>query len=364
MKRLRIGVVGAGLIGQVEHIPNLLRMRDRFELVGVADASAKMRAELDRRGIKPFPDYQSLLECSLDALLIAAPDQYHAEMTLAALAKGVHVFCEKPLCFSVSEAREVKAARDKAGRVVQVGYMKRFDPNYELLRGMMPEGGRGLRFISVEVQDPDFWPFNQHQGDFVKIDDVPPALIAEGRARMVRQVERATGKVLDGAALRGFTNSYCSSLVHNINAVHGLLSTMGVETDGVIGAAFFAGGDGGHGSLRLKDRDAIWQMTHLFVPHVADYRERISLYFDDAVFELTFPSPYLNHFPTRLHVARSQGNVWQRTEYRAGYEEAFIRELIGFWSSVAEGASVRNTVEHAERDLELAARLAECALRA
>ena len=364
MRRLRIGVVGAGLIGQLEHIPNLLRMPNRFELVGVADASARMRSELDRRGIKPFPDYQSLLDSPLDALLIAAPDQYHAEMTLAALSKGLHVFCEKPLCFSASEAREIAAARDKSGRVMQVGYMKRFDPNYELLRGMVPEGGRGLRFISVEVQDPDFWPFNQHQGDFVKIDDVPPALIADGRARMVQQVKRATGRTLDGAALRGFTNSYCSSLIHDINAVHGLLSVMGVETGSVIGAAFFAGGDGGHGSLRLKDRDAIWQMTHLFVPQVADYRERISLYFDDAVFELTFPSPYLSHFPTRLHVARSEGNVWQKTEYRAGFEEAFIRELIGFWSSVVEGAPVRNTIEDAERDLDLAARLAEYALRA
>jgi predicted dehydrogenase len=363
MKKLKIGVVGAGLIGQVEHIPNLLKLSSRFELVGIADASPRMRATLTARGLKAFPDYQSLIEDPLDALLIAAPDQYHAEITLAALARGLHVFCEKPLCFSVAEAREIAAARDRAGRVVQVGYMKRFDPNYELLREMLPKNGQGLRFISVEVQDPDFWPFNQHQGDFVKSDDLPRELIADGRRRVVEQVQRATGHVLDGGALRGFTNSYCSSLIHNINAVHGLLDLMGMETGKVIGAAFFAGGDGGHGSVRLKDRDAIWQMTHLFVPHVADYRERVSLYFDNSVFELTFPSPYLNHFPTRLQVSRSEGNVWKRTEYRAGYEEAFIRELIGFWSSVVEGAPIRNTVEAAERDLELAARLAEYALR-
>jgi predicted dehydrogenase len=363
MKKLKIGVVGAGLIGQVEHIPNLLKLSSRFELAGVADASPRMRAALTARGLAAFPDYQSLIERPLDALLIAAPDQYHAEITLAALARGLHVFCEKPLCFSVAEAREVAAARDRAGRVVQVGYMKRFDPNYELLREMLPKNGQGLRFISVEVQDPDFWPFNQHQGHFVKSDDLPRELIADGRRRMVEQVQRATGHVLDGGALRGFTNSYCSSLIHNINAIHGLLDLMGIETGQVIGAAFFAGGDGGHGSVRLKDRDAIWQMTHLFVPHVADYRERVSLYFDNSVFELTFPSPYLNHFPTRLQVSRSEGNVWQRTEYRAGYEEAFIRELIGFWSSVVEGAPIRNTVEAAERDLELAARLAEYALR-
>jgi predicted dehydrogenase len=363
VKRLRIGVIGAGLIGQVEHIPNLRRLGAHYEIVAVADASAQMRAELERRGLSAVADYHALLERPLDAILVAAPDQYHAEITLAALDRGLHVFCEKPLCFSVGEAKEIAAARDRAGKVVQVGYMKRFDPSYEMLRKMLPPDGAGLRLISVEVQDPDSWPFNQHQGDFIKTTDIPSALIEDALARRERQVERATGHVLTGAEIWGFTNSYCSSLIHDINAVHGLLDVMGLDTGSVIGAAFFAGGDGGHGSVRLKGRDAIWQMTHLFVPKIADYRERITLYFDDAAYELTFPSPYLNHFPTRLTADRSKGSVWERTEYRASYEEAFIRELVGFWQSVTNGEPVRNTVEAAERDLQLAARLAEAALR-
>jgi predicted dehydrogenase len=362
MTRLRIGVVGAGLIGQVEHIPNLLRLSSQYEITGIADASPRMRAELEAQGFRVFSTYAQLLELELDAILIAAPDPYHAEITLAALARGLHVFCEKPLCFSVDEAKEIAAARDRAGKVVQIGYMKRFDPSYETLLGMIPKDGEGLRFISVEVQDPDFWPFNQHQGKFVKTDDIPAELVSEQRSRREKQVLRATGHMLTGPELWGFTNSYCSSLIHNINAVHGMLDEMSLETGEVVGAAFFAGGDGGHGSVRLKQRDALWQMTHLFVPKVADYRERIALYFDDSVYELIFPSPYLNHFPTRLTVARSEGNRWQKTEYRTGFEEAFVRELVGFWGSVAKGAPVRNTVEMAERDLELAARLARCSL--
>jgi predicted dehydrogenase len=362
MTRLRIGVVGAGLIGQVEHIPNLLRLSSLYEIAGIADASPKMRNELTTRGFTVFADYHRLLKEDLDALLIASPDPYHAEITVAALAKGFHVFSEKPLCFSVDEAREIAAARDKAGKVVQVGYMKRFDPNYETLLSMLPRHGDGLRYISVEVQDPDSWPFNQHQGDFVKTDDVPRELVEEARSKREKQVLRATGHMLAGAEMWGFTNSYCSSLIHNINAVHGMLDVMGLETGEVVGAAFFAGGDGGHGSVRLKQRDALWQMTHLFVPKVADYRERISLYFDDSVFELTFPSPYLNHFPTQLTVARSEGNQWQKTEYRNGFDEAFVKELVGFWDSAVKGAPVRNTVEAAERDLDLAARLARSAI--
>ena len=357
MTQLRIGVVGAGLIGQVEHIPNLLRLSRKFRIAGIADASPKMRRELEARGFRVFPTHRELLESGIDAVLIAAPDPYHAEITLTALAKGLHVFCEKPLCFSVDEAREIAAKQKQAGTVVQVGYMKRFDPSYELLLSMIPRDGEGLRMISVEVQDPDSWPFNQHQGDFVKIDDVPRELVEEARSKRDSQVLRAVGRTLSGGEMWGFTNSYCSSLIHNINAVHGMLDVMGLDVGDVVGAAFFAGGDGGHGSVRLKQRDALWQMTHLFVPKVADYKERISLYFDDSVFELTFPSPYLNHFPTHLSVARSQGNTWQKTEYRASYEEAFMRELAGFWNSIVEGAPVRNTIEAAARDLDLAARL-------
>lgn len=362
MTRIRIGVVGAGLIGQVEHIPNLARLSSRFEIAGIADASPRMRGELERRGFRSLSNYRELMWLDLDAILIAAPDPYHAEITLAALDRGLHVFCEKPLCFSVAEAEEIAAARARAGKVVQVGYMKRFDPSYEALLAMLPKDGEGLRFISVEVQDPDFWPFNQHQGEFVKTDDVAPGLIEEAKSHREQQVLRATGHRLKGAEMWGFTNSYCSSLIHDINAVHGMLDVMGLETGDVVGAAFFAGGDGGHGSVRLKGRDALWQMTHLFVPKVADYRERISLYFDNAVLELTFPSPYLNHFPTRLTVARTDGNKWHRTEHRAGFEEPFVRELIGFWESVTMGAPIRNTIEAATRDLELAARLARRAL--
>lgn len=362
-KRIRIGVVGAGLIGQVEHIPNLRRLERLFDVVGVADASADMRHELESRGYKAFRSYEQLFDAGIDAILIAAPDQYHAEITLHALDRGIHVFCEKPLCFSVPQAKEIAAARDKAGKVVQVGYMKRYDPSYEKLLSLLPKDASELRMVSVEVQDPDSWPFNQHQGDFVKTSDIPADIVADGKRLRDQQVTRAVGRELTPSQMWGYTNSYCSSMVHDINVAHGVFERLGVETGQVVGAAFFAGGDGSHGCVRLAGCDAILQMTHLFVHKVADYKERVTIYFNDYVFELTFPSPYLNHFPTRLTVSKSDGMCWQETAYRANYEEPFIRELIGFWKSMVEGAPVRNTVEAAIKDLGLVARLTEFAIR-
>jgi len=216
---------------------------------------------------------------------------------------------------------------------------------------------------SVEVQDPDSWPFNQHQGDFVKTNDIPVEVVEDGRRRRDEQVTRAVGRALTPSEMWGYTNSYCSSMIHDINVVHGVLESLAIDTGPVVGAAFFAGGDGSHGCVRLTGCDAIWQLTHLFVHKVADYKERVTLYFNDCVYELTFPSPYLNHFPTRLTVSRSEAACLEETTYRASYEEPFIRELVGFWRSVVEDAPVRNTVEAATKDLSLVSRLTEFAIR-
>jgi hypothetical protein len=54
---------------------------------------------------------------------------------------------------------------------------------------------------------------------------------------------------------------------------------------------------------------------------------------------------------------------WEETAYRPSYEEPFIRELVGFWRSVVEGAPVRNTIEAATKDLSLVSRLTEFAIR-
>jgi predicted dehydrogenase len=120
----------------------------------------------------------------------------------------------------------------------------------------------------------------------------------------------------------------------------------------------FAGGDGGHGAVSLMDGRALWNMVHLTVPSLADYKERISLFFDDAAIELQFPSPWLNHQPTRLMIKTSDGHLWCRTELRAGYQEAFVREIEHFHDACTTGTPVRNSAEDARRDQALLCALA------
>ena len=348
--RIRIGVVGCGLISQVEHIPNVLALKSKFELRGVSDPSASVRAAMSEKfATKAVASPDELIALDLDALLIATPDSWHGVLAERAMRAGLHVFSEKPLCYGVAEIDSLAKVQEETGKLLQVGYMKRFDPSYEQACALI--GGRGdkLRFLSVEVNDPDAWPFVAHHS-LVSGHDVSADIIAETQRRRRDQVHAALGFEPEPVMFKGFAGAYCSALVHDVNAVHGLLSAMEMEVGRVQGASIFAGGGGGHASIALRKGEALWTMNYIEVPKVADYCERISLYFDDEILDLIFPAPYLNHHPTKLVRRRSNGAVLETTAIRTDYSEAFVRELEGFHAAVAGKGPLRNPISDARRD--------------
>ncbi len=359
---MKIAVAGAGLIAQVEHIPNLLALKDEFEIVGVADSSKKTRAFIrDYYKLPTFETFLALFDLSPDAMLVSTPEYFHEEMCGLALKAGVHVFCEKPLCYSVAEAENLIRYRDEAGKVLQVGYMKRWDPSYEMLLEQIAGSGERLRFIGVEVNDPDFWPFVAHRRT-CRADDLDGSVLAAWKSVQADQVENAVGKRLFGGELRGFTKAYCSSMIHDLNLVQGILDKMGIVDRKAIHGALFANGEGGSAALSLSRGKAFCHLAHVLVPRLADYQERMSLFFDDRRFEMIFPSPYLNHFPTTLESWSSEGNRLIRSVIQNGFHEAFVRELQGFHEAVVNGTPVRNSAEEARDDLVLIREFARFAL--
>jgi predicted dehydrogenase len=357
-RRLKIGVAGCGLIAQVEHIPNLLALPAMFELIAISDPSQTVRDALSERfGVPAVADVQALFGMGLDALMICAPDAWHGELVEAGLKNGLHVFCEKPLCYGAAEIDALMALEQRTGLVVQVGYMKRFDPGYQAACEYIKGKGDTLRAVSVEVNDPDAGPFVGHH-PLVAGSDVSRALIAETGERKAKQVAAAL-QLTPGAILaKGFAGAYCSSLVHDVNAVHGLLDAMGVSAGKPLQAAIFAGGSAAQGAVELRDGMALWSMVYLELPAVGFYRERISLYFDDEVVELVFPAPYLNHFPTQLTITRSGHRDIETIDVRSGFNEPFVLELEAFWSSVTQGSPKINTMSEARRDQVLLTALA------
>jgi len=139
---LRIGVIGAGGMGR-EHIANLHQLED-VNVVVVADAlpeHAVLGAEL--AGAESCADPMAVAtRTDLDGLVIASPDDTHAEFTIAAIEAGLPVLCEKPLAVTVEDARRVTDAEAAAtGSQVQLGLMRVYDPAHQQVAAAMADLG-------------------------------------------------------------------------------------------------------------------------------------------------------------------------------------------------------------------------------
>ena len=131
MKPVKVGVIGIGNMGW-NHARVLSLLRDA-ELVGVADPDAARGAlATEQFGCRWFADYNDLI-AEVEAVCIAVPTLLHHPVGMACLKAGVHVLIEKPIAANEQEARELIAAAEQAGRLLQVGHIERFNPAFREL---------------------------------------------------------------------------------------------------------------------------------------------------------------------------------------------------------------------------------------
>lgn len=146
-----VGVIGTGVMGS-EHARLLSRGTPGAQLAGVFDADAG-RAERAAAGAAVFPDPRSLIASDrVEAVIIASPDATHAELAMACLEAGKPVLCEKPLASTTADAlRVVQAEVALKRRLIQVGYMRRFDPGYQEMKRIKDEGEIGATVLLHNV---------------------------------------------------------------------------------------------------------------------------------------------------------------------------------------------------------------------
>ncbi len=155
-----IGLVGLGMMGRT-HL-------GCYADIPAAEVVALCDLEPDRLRGDQYPapdadrtdDYAALLERSdLDAVDLCVPTHLHAEMATAALKAGKHVFCEKPIALRAEDAEGVLSAARDAGRVLMVGHVLRFWPEYLAIEQMISSGrfGRVRSAFLRRVSGPPDW---------------------------------------------------------------------------------------------------------------------------------------------------------------------------------------------------------------
>ena len=143
---IRIGLIGAGIMGS-DHARIFSGQTPGVKLQYICDADAKrLKSIADETGAAhTSTDPLAVINAhDVDAIVIASPDETHAPLTTAALAKGKPVLCEKPLSPSSVECLKVIEAELKIGkRLAQIGFMRRFDPSYVEMKSVLKSGTLG-----------------------------------------------------------------------------------------------------------------------------------------------------------------------------------------------------------------------------
>lgn len=164
---VRVGIIGVGNMG-ADHARTFVAHVPGASLAAVYDADSKRAAavaeETGAASVAASPE-ALISDAKIDAVLIASPDQTHGALTLACIAARKPVLCEKPLAPTPKECLEVLAAETKAGkRLVQTGYMRRYDPAYVDMKARWKSGvlGKPLMFHCMHrnVSAPDWFTSN------------------------------------------------------------------------------------------------------------------------------------------------------------------------------------------------------------
>ncbi len=143
MKPVRIGLIGIGIMG-AGHLKYLLELSDLFEVTALCDIDPARFSLPGAKGIPCFENFHKLLDSGLcEAVGIATPHPCHGEISIAAFAAGMHVFCEKPLTVSVSECDRVLAAAKKSGKVFATDFAMRTFPVNRVMRDWIKKGKLG-----------------------------------------------------------------------------------------------------------------------------------------------------------------------------------------------------------------------------
>ena len=342
---VRIGVVGCGSIAQVQHLPFLTELAEEFEVAAVCDASPSAVEYAARLYHVPnrYTDYRSMLDSDIDAVLMCHYDP-KTEVVVASLDAGKHVFVEKPVCYSNEEFSMIEEAARRSGTVAQAGYMKLYEPAYEMAK---PEimAMDDVRFIQINHLHPDN---DLHVAQFRTraFDDVPQDVIEKTSAARQLAVRQAIGDA-PPEAVRAF-GTIAGSMIHDL---YGLRDLFGSPTR-VLSTEIWQGGGAITTTLEFPQGIrcvASW----IDLPDLWDFYETLEVYGSRKRVIISYPTGFSREVAElKIHEIDQKGTSIVK-EPALDWESPFRRELRHFHDCIVNGTASRSPLVEAGQDVAL-----------
>ena len=163
----KVAVIGCGHWGK-----NLVRnFAELGALVAISDPNTELAEQFSIQFNVPALDFEAILEGDCEGVVIAAPAPLHASLSQKAFAAGKHVYVEKPLAMTLTEADAMTEAATQANRQLMVGHLLQYHPVFARLRDMVRQGALGaLKYIysnrlslgKIRSEEDVIWSFAPH----------------------------------------------------------------------------------------------------------------------------------------------------------------------------------------------------------
>lgn len=334
LRKVKLGFVGCGMMGQIAHLPNYIES-DKCEVVALAE----LRPHLARAVAQKFNIprvYETHAELARDpeveAVVEITTDHLHAPIAIDLLNAGKHVLTEKPIATRVSDAARMVEAAEAKGLRLMVTYMKRYDPGIEEAKRIVDrlietkELGE-ITFVRAHCFGGD-WVCNA--GKPITTDEPYPPVTPRLPDWLPAELARPFG---------GFNNVYC----HNVNLIRHLLG----DITGVHHAEF---GE----RARVVLLEVAGTVASLETGPLSAHRwdEELKIYFQDGWLEIISAPPLLRNVPAQVRLYKA-GKIREMVESFPAWDWGFRRTAEHFLDCIIEGKEPRSSGKDSLKDLEI-----------
>ncbi|EME86728.1 uncharacterized protein MYCFIDRAFT_210592 [Pseudocercospora fijiensis CIRAD86] len=363
-KRLRAGILGAGLVAQTIHLPNLSLVSHLYEVTAICDISQKNVDHCASKFHIPLATTNAeevITSPNVDVVFILTSDEFHEPYTIAAIEAGKHVLVEKPLSLSLPSAQRILDALQKAssnGRapVVLVGYMRRYAKSFT--QTFKREIASIPRILYARVRDfPGPNPrFVAESGTFLAVENTTDIPASAGEERNLRldvlfqeafpHHETITEEQKKACRFFGSLGSHDISLMRE--AIGFPESVAGVAFREPFYNAIF------NYRNPTPGREPFSVTYESGIDNVFDFDAHVAVYGENKRVFIQYDSPFVKGLPVKVTVQENnEFGEFESREVLGSYVDAFTEEVLEFYEGVVNGKVVKTTVEDAMQDLRI-----------
>ena len=374
-KKLRVGIIGAGSVAQVIHLPTLHLLQHLYTIHAICDVSANLvkRAEelynIPKAGTDPYSTVIS--DPEIDVVFNMTSDEYHEIYTIAALRAGKNVMQEKPMTLSVASAERILAAEKEAAATatkhgkhaprVFVGYQRRYAHSF--VKAFLSEVAGIDRIMYARSRGligPNSY-FIDQSGTFSAIADDLPAPDSAASKQRNELIDGLLAEAFPGKEITKERYDFCRFMgylgSHEISLMRETLgmptSVVGVSTNEPFYSAILnfeprPSEDGGR-----KHRFSCTYETG--IDQVPRFDSSTTVYGMNKTVSIQYDTPFVKGLPIKVRVdEKSESGEVVTREIMSSYEDAYTAELQEMYLCFTEeGKEIKTSVEDALQDLRI-----------